>query len=61
MDLAHQDGLLRDKTWEAVYQLDGDNLKLCYAEADSGKARPSQFKTEADSGLMLVILKRDKQ
>jgi uncharacterized protein (TIGR03067 family) len=60
MDLAHQDGLLRDKTWQAIYALDGDELKICYAEADSGKDRPTEFKTQADSGLLLVILKRDK-
>jgi len=60
LDLAHQEGLLRDKTWEGIYDLDGDDLKLCYAEADSGKPRPSEFKTEPDSRLLLVIMKREK-
>lgn len=61
MDLAHQEGLLRDKTWQAIYALDGDDLKICYAEADSHKERPTEFATAQDSGLLLVVLKRDKK
>jgi uncharacterized protein (TIGR03067 family) len=61
MDFVHLEGMLRDKTWEAIYELDGDDLKICYAEADSNKDRPKEFKTQQDAGLLLVVLKRDKK
>ena len=61
MDLAHQAGPLRDKTWEAIYELDGDDFKLCYAEIEAGKERPTEFKTAQDSGHLLVVLKREKK
>lgn len=61
IDWLHQEGLLREKTWQGIYELDGDDLKICYAEADSGKDRPDEFKTEADSKRLLVILKREKK
>ena len=60
MDFQHDEGILRDKTWQAIYQVDGDDLKICYAEADSGKDRPAAFETVQDSGLLLTILKREK-
>jgi uncharacterized protein (TIGR03067 family) len=61
MDFVHLEGMLKDKTWEAIYEIDGDVLKICYAEADSGKERPKEFKTQQDSGLLLVVLKRNKK
>jgi uncharacterized protein (TIGR03067 family) len=61
MDFSHNEGALRDKTWEAIYALDGDDLKICYAKADSNQDRPKEFKTQADSGLLLVVLKRQKK
>lgn len=61
IDLAHQDGPLKDKTWQGVYELKGDTLKLCYAEADSEKERPTEFKTLKKSRLMLFELKREKK
>jgi uncharacterized protein (TIGR03067 family) len=61
VDLAHQDGPLKDKTWQGIYELKGDALKICYAEADSEKERPSEFKTLKKSRLLLVELKREKK
>ncbi len=60
MDLTHTAGALRDQTWKAIHQLDGDDLKICYAEADSGKDRPTEFTTAQGSGRLLTILKREK-
>jgi uncharacterized protein (TIGR03067 family) len=60
MDLTHTEGMLRDKTWQAIYHLEGDELKICYAEADSGKDRPTDFATAEGSGLLLTVLKREK-
>ncbi len=61
INLAHQEGLLKDKTWQGIYELKGDTLKLCYAEADSEKERPTEFKTLKKSQLLLVELKREKK
>ncbi len=61
IDLAHQDGLLKDKNWQGIYELKGDTLKLCYAEADSEKERPTEFKTLKKSRLLLLELKREKK
>ena len=58
---SHQEGLLRDKTWQGIYELNGDELKICYAEADSNKERPKEFKTEKDSGHLYLMLKREKK
>jgi uncharacterized protein (TIGR03067 family) len=61
IDLAHQEGLLKDKTWQGIYELKDNTLKLCYAEADSEKERPSEFKTLKKSRLLLIEMKREKK
>jgi uncharacterized protein (TIGR03067 family) len=61
VEFAHQDGVLRDKTWEGIYELKGDELKLCYSEADTEKPRPTEFKTEDKSGLLSMVLKRQSK
>ncbi|HEY1188160.1 MAG TPA: TIGR03067 domain-containing protein [Gemmata sp.] len=61
IDLAHQEGGLKDKTWQGIYELKGDALKLCYAEADSEKDRPGEFKTLKKSRLLLIEMKREKE
>jgi uncharacterized protein (TIGR03067 family) len=60
MDWMHEADALRDKTWQSIYLLEGGSLKICYAEADSGKDRPTEFATTEGSGLQLVVLKRDE-
>ncbi|MBN9119471.1 MAG: TIGR03067 domain-containing protein [Planctomycetes bacterium] len=61
INLVHQDGPLKDKTWQGIYELKGDTIKLCYAEADSEKDRPTEFKTLKKSRLLLIELKREKK
>jgi uncharacterized protein (TIGR03067 family) len=46
-------------TMLGIYELDGDTLKACFDP--QGKKRPTEFKTTAGSGLMLVVLKREKK
>jgi uncharacterized protein (TIGR03067 family) len=44
-----------------VYELDGDNLKICFNERDGGE-RSTKFASEKDSpNDVLIILKRDKK
>lgn len=60
-DYIHQEGPLKDKTWQSIYELKGDTLKICYAEADSEKERPTEFKTLKNSKLLYLELKREKK
>jgi uncharacterized protein (TIGR03067 family) len=39
-----------------IYEIDGDTAKLCLDPA--GKARPREFKSEANSGLLYLTAKR---
>jgi uncharacterized protein (TIGR03067 family) len=47
------------KTFPAIYELDGDTLRVRYDL--SGKARPKEFKTTEGTKLYLVTYKRKKQ
>jgi hypothetical protein len=42
----------------AIYELTDTTLRVCYDL--SGKARPKEFKTKADTQLFLVKYKRQK-
>ena len=55
-DLTLNDGPDKGKTFEGIYQLDGDQLKLCIREKGTG--RPTEFK--GSDGLVFVTLKRGK-
>ena len=46
------------KTFPAIYELAGDTLRICYDL--SGKKRPTEFKTKADTKLYLVTYQRKK-
>ncbi len=59
MDMQHDEGLLLDKKWEAIYKLNGDTLTFCYTEADSGKERPDAFETSAGQCRLLIVLSRE--
>lgn len=59
MDITGTDGPNKGKTFKAIYERDGDTLKVCYDL--SGKDRPTEFKTKADTQLFLVIYKREKK
>ncbi len=51
-------GQYKDKTLRGIYEIDGDMLKVCFAEPD--KPRPTEFASKADSGLTLAIHKKQK-
>jgi len=59
MDITGTEGPNKDKTYKAIYELDGDTLRVCYDL--SGKDRPTEFKTKADTQLFLVTYKREKK
>lgn len=59
MDITGTEGPNKGKTFLAIYQLDGDTLKICYDL--SGKGRPTEFKTTEGTSLFLVTYKRGKK
>lgn len=48
----------KDVVAKGIYILDGDSLKICYAQP--GKERPKELTTESGSGHELFVLKRTK-
>lgn len=58
MDVKPTDGPNAGKTLPAIYQLDGDTLKVCYAPPE--KERPTAFDTKDKPGYALIVYKREK-
>jgi uncharacterized protein (TIGR03067 family) len=56
IDLTPNDGPFKGKTFRGIYQLEGDELKACFAFPD--KERPKTFLTER--GLVLEFWRRGK-
>jgi uncharacterized protein (TIGR03067 family) len=53
MDIIGGDGPNQGKTFLAIYDLDGDTLRVCYDL--TGKARPSEFKTAKGGPLLFFV------
>jgi uncharacterized protein (TIGR03067 family) len=53
-------GPQKGKTRVGIYQLEGDELKLCFARPDV-KERPGEFKSTEGSELEVITLKRSKK
>lgn len=58
MVITGTEGPSKGKKILAIYELDGDRLKICYDL--SGKAYPTEFKSKADTQLFLVTYNREK-
>lgn len=58
LDIKPSSGPNKGKTMQAIYELDGDTLKVCYDLSGSG--RPKEFKTMPGSQLFLVTYKKSK-
>ncbi len=52
------DGDDKGKQFLGIYEIDGDNSKVCFSTP--GKDRPTEFATKKDAGKLLYIMKRDK-
>ena len=59
IDLTVAEGPEKGKTYHGIYKLEGDTYTIC-RNVEPGKERPGEFVTRPDSGLMLVVWKRDK-
>ena len=58
MDIVGTDGPNKGKTIPAIYERDGDTLRVCYDLG--GKAHPTEFKTSPGTQLFLVEYKLKK-
>ena len=58
MDITGTEGPNKGKTIPAIYETNGDTLRVCYDL--SGKSRPAAFKTETGTQLFLVIYHHEK-
>lgn len=58
MDITGTKGPNEGKTFLAIYELKGDELRVCYDL--SGKSRPAEFATKPDTQLFLVKYRRAK-
>ena len=58
MDIVGTEGPNKGKTFLAIYELNGDTLRICYDL--TGKARPTEFKTRKGELLFLATYKRAK-
>ena len=58
LDITGTEGPNKGKTIPAIYERDGDTLRVCYNLG--GKERPTKFATKAGTQLFLVTYKREK-
>jgi len=49
------------KTMPGIFAVKGDELKWCFTLPGGGTERPKEFKTEAGSGRVSAVMKREKK
>jgi hypothetical protein len=57
MDIVGTEGPNKGKTFPAIYELEGDTLRICYAL--EGTKRPTEFKVTGEK-VLLVTYKKTK-
>ncbi len=58
LDITGTEGPNKGRTIQAIYERDGDTLRVCYDL--SGTNRPKEFSTQPGTQLFLVTYKREK-
>jgi uncharacterized protein (TIGR03067 family) len=58
IDFTHTTGEAKGKSWQGIYVLEGEGLKICDNADDLAKGRPAALATEPGSGRVLVSFKR---
>jgi uncharacterized protein (TIGR03067 family) len=59
MDIISTGGANKGRRIQAIYEIDGDTMKICYDL--SGKGRPKEFKTAPGSQLFFAIYRLEKE
>jgi uncharacterized protein (TIGR03067 family) len=59
IDITFKDGPLKDQTVKGIYRFDGDHFVMCRA-AQPDRERPADFSSNAGSGRILVVWRREK-
>jgi len=59
MDATKTEGDEVGKMIKAIYEINGDTMRVCYAM--TGDARPTEFATKPDSALLLITYRREKE
>jgi uncharacterized protein (TIGR03067 family) len=59
VDITYTRGFLKGATVPAIYELNGDGLKVCFAWLS--KERPTKFAGDMEGRSILIIYKRDKR
>jgi uncharacterized protein (TIGR03067 family) len=57
MTVTGTEGPNKGKTFPAIYEIEGDTLRICYDL--SGEKRPTKFETVAGTKLYLVTYKKE--
>ena len=60
IDLEFKEGPIKGVV-EAIYQVEGDTLKLCVCALPDAKQRPGEFATKEGSNQFLFVFKREKR
>ena len=60
IDLILRVGAKKGHADRAIYQLEGDSLRICI-QSNKDKARPRDFVSRAGSGVSLVVMERTKE
>jgi uncharacterized protein (TIGR03067 family) len=58
VDFKPTDRLHKGQKLMGIYELKGDQLRICYASA--GHERPTEFKAEPESNRTLLLLRKEK-
>jgi uncharacterized protein (TIGR03067 family) len=61
LDNTPEQGPKKGQSLPAIYELQGDSLKLCFDNEGVSDKRPTAFRTTSGSGLALFVLQREKQ
>jgi uncharacterized protein (TIGR03067 family) len=60
VDITFTEGDNKDMKMLGIYEIDGDNQKVCYAPPGQ-KERPKEFTSKGDKGLTFSVWKREKK
>jgi uncharacterized protein (TIGR03067 family) len=58
IDITPSGGTYKDKTLLGIYEVEGETLKIAFAEP--GKERPKEFASKPGSGVVLAVHKKAK-